>query len=292
MRAPAVEPYRPASAPSSSGPGAGGLQPAEGPGQGVVPERKPLVQRLNAWRKRSAFNPYWIDRRLLHEAVAAIATRSSGWLLDVGVAERPYGRTFAPYVERYVGLEYPVVVNNLSPGIWNHPERIRGIVDVWADGNHLPFANESFDTVMTVEVLEHVPDPDHMVGEMTRVLKRGGRMLLTVPFATELHQLPYDYWRYTPNGIAEMLRHHGLEVETIEPRGNMALALGSLTANWILRTFGSRGVQHDGSISLSRLRAPLVLPLIACAQLFYLAASKFKDDRSLAVGHWAVAKKP
>lgn len=260
--------------------------------RGVVFDRKPLIQRLNAWRKRSAFNPYWLDRRVLRDAVTSVASRASGWLLDVGVAERPYEADFAPFVERYIGLEYPVVVNNLNPDVWNYPERIRGIVDIWGDGNHLPFADASFDTVLTVEVLEHVPDPFHMMGEMARVLKPGGAMLLTVPFAAELHQLPYDYWRYTPNGIRELVEQHGLVVERIEPRGNMAIALGSLLSNWLLRSFASRGKQHDGSTSLSRWRAPLVLPLIALVQVFFLAASKVTKDSSLAVGHWAVARKP
>ena len=58
--------------------------------RGVVFDRKPLTQRLNAWRQRSALNPYWLDRRVLREAVTRIASCSSGWLLDVGVAERPY----------------------------------------------------------------------------------------------------------------------------------------------------------------------------------------------------------
>ena len=99
--------------------------------QGVVFDRKPLAQRFNAWRKRSAFNPYWIEMRLLQEAVKKLAPSASGMLLDVGVAERPYDAHFAPYVNRYIGLEYPVVVNNLNPEIWKHLDRVQGIVDVW-----------------------------------------------------------------------------------------------------------------------------------------------------------------
>ncbi len=260
--------------------------------RGVVFDRTPWTQRLNAWRKRSALNPYWLDRRLLREAVARIAPHASGRLLDVGVAERPYEADFAPFVERYIGLEYPVVVNNLNPEVWEHLDRVQGIVDVWGDGNQLPFADASFDTVLSIEVLEHVPDPTRMMGEMVRVLRPGGALLLTVPFAAQLHQLPYDYWRYTPNGIRALLERHGLEVRAIERRGNMALALGSLVANWLLRSLGSRAKQHDGSTSLSRWRAPLALPLIALAQLAFLAASKLNDDDSLAVGYWAVARKP
>ena len=260
--------------------------------QGVVFDRKPLAQRFNAWRKRSALNPYWIEMRLLREAVRKLAPQASGRLLDVGVAERPYDGDFAPYVERYVGLEYPVVVNNLNPEIWKHLDRVQGIVDVWGDGNRLPFANESFDTVLSVEVLEHVPDPNQMVAEFARVLRPGGRALVTVPFASALHQLPYDYYRYTPNGIHVLFERHGLVVDTVETRGNMADALGALCANWLLRTVGAKSRHHDGSASLSRWRAPFALPLIAMVQLVATWIGRVSDDRTLAVGHLAIARKP
>lgn len=258
----------------------------------MVFDRRPLAQRFNAWRKRSALNPYWIELRLLRSAVRRLAPRASGLLLDVGVAERPYDGDFAPYVDRYVGLEYPVVVNNLNPEIWKHLERVRGIVDVWGDGNHLPFAGECADTVLSVEVLEHVPDPDAMVAEIARVLRPGGCALITVPFASPLHQLPYDYYRYTPNGIRALVERHGLVLESVEARGNMAHALGALAANWLLRTIGSSARQHDGSTTLSRWRAPLALPLIALVQLLFVALARVSNDRTLCVGHSAVARKP
>ena len=260
--------------------------------QGVVFDRKPLAQRFNAWRKRSAFNPYWIEMRLLQEAVKKLAPSASGMLLDVGVAERPYDAHFAPYVNRYIGLEYPVVVNNLNPEIWKHLDRVQGIVDVWGDGNRLPFVDESFDTVLSVEVLEHVPDPDRMVAEFARVLRPEGRALVTVPFASALHQLPFDYYRYTPNGIRALFERHGLVVETVESRGNMADAIGALTANWLLRMVGARSRHHDGSASLSRWKAPIALPLIALVQLIATWIGKVSDDRTLAVGHIAIARKP
>ena len=50
-----------------------------------------------------------------------------------------------------------------------------------ADARDLPFANASFDVVRSKEVLEHIPDPVKMVGEMKRVLREGGLLICHVP---------------------------------------------------------------------------------------------------------------
>ncbi len=262
------------------------------PEDAIPHHRPPLLSRLNAWRKRSPFNPYWIDVRELRRAMSDLAAHASGRLLDVGVGERPYAEFFEPRVERYIGLEYPPVADNLSPEIWEHLERLEGIVDVFGDGMRLPFVDGSFDTALLAEVLEHVPEPDRMVSELARVLRPGGRLLLTVPFASALHQLPFDYGRYTPLGVEQILRRHGLEPEHVVPRGNYASVMGSLLSNQVLRLLGARRLRHDGGVTLSRWRAPLVLPLVALVQVFFAGLARLSHDTALCSGYLAVARKP
>ena len=93
------------------------------------------------------------------------------------MGDRPYAALFAPHVRRYVGLEYPPACDNLNPGISARLQRAQGVVDVWGDGQRLPFANGRFDTVLSLEVLEHLPDPDRCVAELARVLAPGGTLL-------------------------------------------------------------------------------------------------------------------
>ncbi len=259
---------------------------------GLIRHRRGWKARLNAWRKRTPLNPYWIDRVHLRRAAESLAPRARGVLLDVGGGERPYGELFAPHVDRYLGLEYPPMCDNLVPEIWKVLPRVRSIVDVWGDGNRLPFASSSIDSVLLSEVIEHVPEPALMLDEVQRVLRPGGRALLTVPFMAPLHQLPYDYFRYTDEGLRSMFERAGLEVESIEPRGNSAAATGSLLTQYILRAFGARSLNCDGSVTMSRWRAPLVLPVIALVQGLFAFLSRFTDDRSLCMGWTAVARKP
>lgn len=258
--------------------------------KGLVPVRAPWKNRVNAWRKRSPFNPYWIELRLLRRATERLAPHASGVLLDVGVGEKPYGELFLPRVAQYVGLEYPPVADNLHPEIWGKLELIRGVVDVFGDGQRMPFRSRAFDTALALEVLEHVRDPDACLAEVARVLRPGGTLLLTVPFVAPLHQWPFDYLRFTPRGIEALLERHGFRIERVESRGNFASATGSTLAHWLLRTFGSRGRQHDGSVTLSRWRAPLVLPLIALVQLFFALCERLSSDDASCLGYAVVAK--
>ena len=260
--------------------------------RGVFRERSGWRRRFNAWRKRTPLNPYWIEAVWLRRSMEGLAPAAGGLLLDVGCAERPYEALFTPHVARYVGLEYPPVAHNLIPEIFEHLERLRGVVDLWGDGQRLPVAAGAVDTVLASEVLEHVPRPDDLAAEVARVLKPGGRFLFTVPFAAPLHQMPFDFQRFTPGGIEALLERHGFEVERLEPRGNFAAVAGSLTTQYLLRALAAREELHDGSVVLSRWRAPLVLPLLAVVQSLFHLASKLSRDTSYALGYTVVARRP
>jgi ubiquinone/menaquinone biosynthesis C-methylase UbiE len=258
----------------------------------VKPRRPPMLARLVSAYRVSPFNPYWLDVRQLRRGIARIAPSASGTLLDVGVGERPYAQLFAPHVRRYIGLEYPPACENLTRGIsGEHVAYLRGAVDVWGDARRLPFRDGAFDTVLLLETLEHVPDPEHCMSELARVVRPGGRLLVTVPFLAPMHALPYDFWRYTPPGLAAILSRHGFAIESVEPRGNYASTTGHLVAQWLVRTFAARERQRDGSVRLSRWRAPLVLPIVALVHVVFAIAEKFSSDGDACLGYAVVASK-
>lgn len=258
---------------------------------GIVRVRRPWSARLNAWRKRSPFNPYWLELHALRQAVAELAGSASGTLLDVGVGERPWGGLFAGRVRRYIGLEYPPVADNLSPGIWSALHRLRGVVDVFGDGGRLPFRDASFDTLLAVELIEHLRDSAPAFDEFARVIRPGGRLLLTAPFAAARHQLPYDFARFTPEGLAALLERHGFAVERMLPRGNTLVATGSMLAHSLIRTLATRALHRDGSAALSRWRAPMVLPLVAAVQSLFGLLGRVTSDEAFALGYAVVARR-
>lgn len=77
---------------------------------------------------------------------------------------------------------------------------------------HYPFENESFDFVICNAVLEHVENPDFVVSEIWRVLKKGGKAYISVPFLQPYHPDPEDYRRLTPGGLIHLLERRGFKL--------------------------------------------------------------------------------
>jgi ubiquinone/menaquinone biosynthesis C-methylase UbiE len=68
-----------------------------------------------------------------------------------------------------------------------------GRVDIVSDIISIPLPDASFDVILCSEVLEHVPEPTHALDEFFRLLKPGGKLILTAPFASLVHMAPYHY---------------------------------------------------------------------------------------------------
>lgn len=79
-------------------------------------------------------------------------------------------------------------------------------VDRVEDVHHLTFADESVGTVVALETLEHVADPIRAVEEMYRILRPGGVLAISSLMFFPIHEHPWDYWRFTPQGFELLLR--------------------------------------------------------------------------------------
>ena len=75
------------------------------------------------------------------------------------------------------------------------------LIDFRYDVHDLKFPDHSFDVVVCVAVLEHVPWPQKAVDELHRVLRPGGVIWAELPWVQPLHEMPKDYWRATPDGL-------------------------------------------------------------------------------------------
>jgi len=86
---------------------------------------------------------------------------------------------------KYEGGEKWANINAIE---WNGKD-----CDIICDITAIPVPNSSFDFILCTEVLEHIFKPHSAINELVRVLKPGGEMFVTVPFASIPHQLPYFY---------------------------------------------------------------------------------------------------
>lgn len=78
--------------------------------------------------------------------------------------------------------------------------------EIVGDIHAMPFADASQETILCLEVFEHLITPPRAVAEMYRVLKPGGLLILTTRFAFPVHDVPGDFWRYTPYALRHLFR--------------------------------------------------------------------------------------
>lgn len=177
-----------------------------------------------------AFNQYERDRWVAGQAVK-IPTGSR--VLDVGAGSAPYRSLFAHCnykTHDFVRLQ----PDQLSD------RKGYGPIDYVSDILAIPVPAASFDVILCTEVLEHVPLPIQVLEEFARILKPGGRLLLTAPLGSGLHQEPYHFYGgYTPYWYEKFLKEAGFESITIEPNGGFYKFYGqesqrfaSLLAPW------------------------------------------------------------
>lgn len=93
----------------------------------------------------------------------------------------------------------------------------RGLPVLQADATHLPAADGSVDLVTALDVLEHLEDDTAAVGEIRRVLRPGGHLVVTVPVDPHLwsaHDEAVGHVRrYTRRGLLGLLTGAGFEIE-------------------------------------------------------------------------------
>jgi len=156
-------------------------------------------------------NSSYLIRRALGQAVAKHCGEMRGTMLDFGCGTAPYRQLFK--IDHYLGLEID------SPG---YPLKNAHSTLLYS-GGLIPLENESVDSILMTEVLEHVFNPAQVLAEFHRILRSGGCVLITCPFAWPLHEEPYDYARYTPFALRHLVQTSGLEVKSIEKSGNWTL---------------------------------------------------------------------
>jgi SAM-dependent methyltransferase len=132
--------------------------------------------------------------------------------------------------------------------------RPRPDIDLIGDAHRLPFGDETVDAIVCTEVFEHLVDPPAAARELIRILKPGGRLVLTTRFCFPLHDRPADFWRFTSYTLARLF-------EPLDP-----VVLPQHTAYQTLLVLVVRLVMEP--TRLNRVLSPPVLAL--CALLWGL----------------------
>lgn len=166
---------------------------------------------------------FYSVRTAILESMKAESAAFYGTVLDVGCGFMPYKKLIEsnPKVENYIGmdLEQPAYYGQIVPDLkWN--------------GREIPMESESVDCVMATEFLEHYAEPERVLKEIHRVIKPDGRVFATVPFVWNLHEIPFDEYRYTPYSIERHFRNAGFREIQIKALGGWNLSFAQMIGLW------------------------------------------------------------
>ena len=146
----------------------------------IDPNRRLRELRTRWWfPDHLVISPLWRDLR-------DQARYARGRFLDLGCGNAPYKPWFISSVDKYLTADHPPLADP---------------VQVACNAEHLPFQDAAFDTILCTQMLEHVPRPWLAAGEMARILVPGGVLILSCPQYWVLHEIPHDYFRFTPYGL-------------------------------------------------------------------------------------------
>lgn len=124
------------------------------------------------------YNTYAISKRL--GAINKFVSFEGKVILDIGCGNGAYTMEMAQNAKIVVGIDVERE-RLLKFSIERERRQTNNVFIVQMDGQELAFADNSFDIVTCIETLEHVPDELRLLGEISRVLKPGGAVALSLP---------------------------------------------------------------------------------------------------------------
>ena len=230
---------------------------------------------LSTW-----FDPFHICRRFIYNDIKKYRNFVKGLLLDLGCGEKPYQDLLRDRTKRHIGLDIPSRIKR------SNIKEIQKTIDIYGSGFNLPFKNNSIDTVLCIEVLQHVEEPHQIFSEIGRVLKKGGTLLLIAPQSTHLHEIPYDFYRYTRYGLEYLCKKNNLDVIRLSTQGGLLATVGFEAS---VSLFNSLCIGKTGH--MRRIVSSVILPVCALIQLVSLLFDKITYIPANTMNNFLVAKK-
>ncbi|MDD2307391.1 MAG: class I SAM-dependent methyltransferase [Prolixibacteraceae bacterium] len=170
--------------------------------------RKENISRLSKIQSPSKKDIYYLHYiSLFRDIEYTIKKHGKGRVIDIGCGNKPYELLFQDSASEYIGCD--IIQSDLAK------------VDVICEADNIPLPDNSFDTVLSTQTIEHIGNHQGLVNEAFRLLNPGGIAIISGPSYWPLHEEPYDYFRFTKYGLTHILENVGFEVIEILPNGGM-----------------------------------------------------------------------
>lgn len=188
---------------------------AKGVLQGLLGDTRAVDTAHDGIDELVNFSAYWRNDWVAQKAASVPA---GARVLDAGAGQCQYKPLFAH--ARYQAqdfAQYGGTEQGPLQETWQYPK-----LDYVCDITSIPVEDGSFDAVICTEVLEHVPDPVAAVRELCRVTREGGRLFISAPLGSGIHQEPYHYFGgFSPYFYKKYLEAFGCEIVEIRPLGGL-----------------------------------------------------------------------
>lgn len=165
--------------------------------------------------KRKLFGPFPFSRIEMYKSLKEMLSdrKIAGNILEIGGIRTSLKRFLQPW-------GHYVTINIDNSGL------------VRMNGECLGFKSEVFDNVLIDQTIEHVEAPLEMLKESWRVLKPGGRIIVTSPMMMQIHGAPDDYWRFTEGGLKIVLAKAGFHDIRTDSWGNQRSVIAHMKYSW------------------------------------------------------------
>lgn len=195
-------------------------------------------------------------------------------ILDIGCGLRPYEQFFDRH--KYTGIDIEVSGRDKDD---KKPDR-------FFDGLNIPFENNSFDIAICTEVLEHCINPDKLLSEIYRILKKDGILFFTVPFIWGEHETPYDFRRYSSYGIRKIFEEIGFKIISFKKLTQGVKAIERLVGSEITHYKKTTDYKPNLWYNIKEYILRYMLSIV-----IYLWDSLYRFDR-VYINNLVIAKKP
>ena len=225
---------------------------------------------------RTPFHPQWLIGHNKYKFLLESGKKIEGRVLDIGC----YDKSSRQYLDRnveYIGLDY-LTADTLYD---SRP-------DIYGNAENLPFLDGSINTVLLLDVLEHVQHPVLCIEEIHRIMRTGGLLVINIPFIYPLHDVPHDYHRWTLYGIRSLLTEKGFHIQTEKSYGK-AIVTACLMANLALSKSVLNSIERRHPGILLILLLPVLIPVINLTG--YLSRLLFPADDFMPYRYHLIAVK-
>ncbi len=174
---------------------------------------KPYIQKYFVWNRYYDYCEFRLKKFMNRLSKETISGKK---MIDVGAGECQYKKYFSH-------LDYVAQDSGVGDEDWDFSQ-----IDIRSDIYNIPVEDKTFDYILCTQVMEHLRYPDKAFAEFSRIIKPGGQLFVTVPFAWKEHQQPYDFFRYTQYSLKGLGVDHGFEVMEMNKIGGKYMTIARM----------------------------------------------------------------